>query len=302
MKIQESSNPRRPLTRGKETLPGLILLGIIFLAFLSGCVKEKNQEEIKVEEELTQKMKVPFMETKESDEITIAGLKWNQNSTKALEIARSKNKSIFVYVTPLEFQEEFSSNYNNPDYEYSGDYSFRFQKWLLEDRELSGILNKSFVLLVVDFNPEKEEPEKSFKVFEGESFRGGYPQFYVFTPSGILSWKMPGMPVSEDMKKQFISTLNSSTLKTRIIMKNITEEEAIDIALERYPGKIISVNKTYSEIPGPNRTVLASGDFWVIIIELDNPIEEGDRIVKKVEIKIDARGKIRETFIIFEHK
>ena len=82
------------------------------------------------------------------------------------------------------------------------------------------------------------------------------------------------------------------------ILKEISQEEAVEIALERYPGEVNSVNKTEAPLfvgsqDSSEDNQDSAENFWVVEINLDEPVEKelpAGSFSTKAEVFIDIHA------------
>jgi len=89
-------------------------------------------------------------------------------------------------------------------------------------------------------------------------------------------------------------TVNPLCAEFSPVEEEITCEEAIDIALEEYPGDVYEIYKS-SIRPVENKTMHQKG-FWIIGINLKTPIKTSFTETKNIQIAVDIEsGKIEKS-------
>jgi len=90
------------------------------------------------------------------------------------------------------------------------------------------------------------------------------------------------------------ATANPLCAEFSPVEEEITCEEAIDIALEEYPGDVYEIYKS-SIRPVENKTMHQKG-FWIIGINLKTPIKTSFTETKNIQIAVDIEsGKIEKS-------
>ena len=82
----------------------------------------------------------------------------------------------------------------------------------------------------------------------------------------------------------------------------ITCQEARDFALEKYPGKVLNIEKTNAQIPKgkpPGGIWLEEQKAWLLEITLDQPLESPYGDIKELNIVVGlTEKKILNTFTV----
>jgi|TARA_Y100000310_G_C20459034_1_gene704429 hypothetical protein len=102
--------------------------------------------------------------------------------------------------------------------------------------------------------------------------------------------------LTTNQSQEDIETENVETSEPRITCKDFTSlpdeiscEDAIELALEKYPGEYNSVDKTqltFSNRESSNAEIIKQ-DVWLIGIDLKEPIQSLERIFSRVVVSID---------------
>lgn len=113
---------------------------------------------------------------------------------------------------------------------------------------------------------------------------------------GFIYWFQyirPTVPVPKPVSAPESVPASVLCAKFPEIQGEITCQEAVAVALEKYPGTVQQINKTQTSVPigSPPNVTLVQQEVWIVGVSLEEPIKDPFGEMSKINVIVSLKEK-----------